>query len=183
MNKKKVLIVGSSAKEYALAKYLAKSEKIDKVYIAPGNVASGEFAERIDIRESSVDELLEFAVKESVDLTIASSSEAIKADIADVFQANAQLIFAPTDKAANFALSRAIAKKFLYKLHIPTPKFGVFDKPQFAMDYAKNANMPIIICSDEDKETSVQAVCTDVKHSKTCINDLFLRNESKVKVY
>lgn len=180
MNKKKVLIVGSSAKEYALAKYLAKSEKIDKVYIAPGNVASGEFAERIDIRENSVDELLEFAVKESVDLTIASSSEAIKSDITEVFQANAQLIFAPSCKSANFALSRSIAKKFLYKLHIPTPKFGIFDKSQFALDYAKNANMPIIVSSDVDSETSIQSVCTDIKQARTCINDLFMRNESKV---
>ena len=119
MNKKKVLIVGSCAKEYALTKFLSKNSQIEKVYIAPGNVASAEFAERIDIRENDVQSLLEFAVKEEISLTIAPSAEAIKADIAGYFQANSQMIFAPGAEAAKFAISRANAKKFLYKLHIP----------------------------------------------------------------
>ena len=182
MNKKKVLIVGSSAKEYALARYLSKNSDIEKVYIAPGNVASEEFAERVDIRENSVEELLEFVVKENVNLTIASSPVAIKADIAGYFQANSQLIFAPLAAASAFATSRAVAKKFLYKLHIPTPKFGIFEKSQLAIDYVKGANMPLLITADDDKENSVRAVCANVSLAKTCISDLFLADEPKVVI-
>ena len=182
MNKKKVLIVGSCAKEYALAKFLSKNSQIEKVYIAPGNVASAEFAERIDIRENDVQSLLEFAVKEEISLTIAPSAVAIKADIAGYFQANSQMIFAPGAEAAKFAISRANAKKFLYKLHIPTPKFGIFEKSALAYDYVNNAKMPLLITTDMDNENSVRSVCTNINLAKTCINDLFLREEPKVVV-
>lgn len=182
MSKKKVLIVGSSAKEYALAKYLLKNKDIEKIYVAPGNVAVGEFAERIDIRENAVQELLEFVIKEGINLTIASSTEAIKADIAEYFQANSQLIFAPTAAASAFSISRSVSKKFLYKLHIPTPKFAIFEKQALAFDYLKNANMPILITADEDKENSVRSVCKDINLSKNCISDLFLQEEPKVVI-
>ena len=180
--KKKVLVVGSSAKEYALAKALAKDENIETVYIAPGNVASEEFAQRVDIREDSVQELLEFAVKEEVNLTIAPSVKAIKADISGFFQANSQLIFAPTAESSNFAIQKGLAKKFLYKLHIPTPKFGIFEKSPLAVDYVKNAKMPLLITADEDSENAVRAVCANVSLAKTCIDDLFLRGEQRVVI-
>ena len=182
MNKKKVLIVGSCAKEYALAKYLSKNSEIEKVYIAPGNIASSDFAERIDIRENDAQGLLEFAIKEEINLTIVPSQEAIRADIAGLFQANSQLIFAPCAEAAKFAISRANSKKFLYKLHIPTPKFGIFEKSSLAYDYVNNAKMPLLITADVDNENSVRSVCANVNLAKTCIDDLFLREEPKVVI-
>ncbi len=182
MNKKKVLIVGASAKEYAVAKYLSKNSNIEKIYIAPGNFMSSEIAQRVDIREDSVQELLEFAIKEDIDLTIASSDKAIKADIAGYFQANSQLIFSPTKSSAQFAVSRSVAKKFLYKLHIPTPKFGIFEKQPLACDYVKSAKMPLLITADEESENSVRAVCSTVQLAKTCINDLFMREEPRIVI-
>ena len=95
-NKKKVLIVGNSAKEHALALKFASYDNVEKIYVAPGSAAIKDFAELVDIREENVQELLKFVIDNSIDLTIASSSIAIKNDIADVFQANRHLIFAPT---------------------------------------------------------------------------------------
>ncbi len=180
MNKKKVLIVGTSAKEYALAKVLSRSSNIAQVYIAPGNIASADFAQRVDIREDAVQELVEFAIKEEIDLTIASSAKAIKADIASFFLANSQLIFAPTAESANFSLSRGIAKKFMYKLHIPTPKFGIFEKQQLALDYLKNLKEPQLITTDFDSENSIRSVCVNINLAKMCIEDVFQSSESRV---
>ena len=180
--KKKVLIVGSSAKEYALAKYFSENELVEQVYIAPGNVASSEFAKRIDIRENSVSELLEFAIKNDIDLTIASSQEALSADIASDFRENSQPIFAPDLNSANIAISKSTAKKFLYKQHIQTPKFGIFEKQQLAIEYLKNANYPLLITTDLDKENSVRAVCNNEIQAKTCINDIFSQNEEKAVI-
>ena len=177
--KKKVLIVGSSAKEYALAKYFSKNEFVEQVYIAPGNSASSEFAKRIDIRENSVSELLKFAIKNDIDLTIASSKEAISADIASDFRENSQPIFAPDINSANIAIFKSTTKKFLYKQHIQTPKFGIFEKQQPATDYLKNANYPLLITSDIDKENSVRAVCNNERQAEICINDIFKQNEEK----
>ena len=103
-NVKKILIVGASAKEYALVKKIKNYGC--EIFVAPGNSVIGEIAQCIDIREDNVDELLAFAVQNSVDLTVVSSEIAIKNNIAELFQANEQLIFAPSAKSAEFALSR-----------------------------------------------------------------------------
>lgn len=176
--RKKVLIVGNSAKEYALAKKF-KSYDCD-IFIAPGNNSFDEIAQCVDIREENVQEILEFALENAIDLTIASSEIAIKNDIAGLFQANEQLIFAPTKFASSFAVSRSAGKKFLYKLRIPTPRFAIFDKLPLAVDYLKTAPMPQVIRTDENSNTADRLVCTTFINAKTFVEDLFCRNENKV---
>lgn len=179
---KKILIIGHSAKEHALAQKLSAYDNVEKIYVLPGNAAMKEFCECVDIREDRPQEILEFALKNEIDLTIVSSKDAIKSDIADLFQANSQLVFAPAAAASVFALSRSAAKKFMYKLHIPTPKFGIFEKQQLAMDYVKNSQYPILISSDEDSDTCVKAVAGNVDLAKRCVEDLFLSDEKKVVI-
>lgn len=180
--KKNILIIGHSAKEHALAEKLKSYDNVEKIYALPGNAAMKEFCECVDIREDRPQEILEFVLENEIDLTIASSNAAIKSDIADLFQANSQLILAPVAAASGFTISRAAAKKFMYKLHIPTPKFGIFEKPQLAFDYVKNAQYPILISSDEDSDTCVKAVATTVDLAKRCVEDLFLSDEKKVVI-
>lgn len=179
MNKrKKVLIVGNSAKEYALIK---KFKIYDcEIFAAPGNSSIAEIAQCVDIREENVQELLEFVLENGIDLTVASSEIAVKNDIAGLFQANEQLIFAPSQAASVFAVSRSAGKKFLYKLRIPTPRFAIFDKLPLALDYLKNAVMPQVIRTDENSNTADRLVCTTFISSKTFVEDLFCRNENKV---
>lgn len=177
-NKKKVLIVGSSAKDYALVQKF-KNYDCD-IVVAPGNSTIKEIAECVDIREENVQELLEYALENAVDLTIASSETAIKNDISGIFQSNNQLIFAPGAKSANIAVSRSAGKKFLYKLRIPTPRFGIFDKLSLAVDYLKNAPMPQVIRADKTIEGRDRLVCTTFTSSKTFVEDLFCKNEEKV---
>ncbi len=178
--KKKILIVGNSAKEYALAKKFLTYDNIEKIYAAPGNAAMKDFAEVVDIREDNIAQLLEFAVENAIDLTVAISELAIKADIASIFQANGQMIFAPTASSAGMTISKSAGKKFLYKLHIPTPRFGIFDKSQLALDYIKNANMPVVIRTDESSIKADRQVCTTVPNARIFTEDLFLSGENKV---
>lgn len=178
--KKNVLIVGSGAAAYAVAKRFASYEDVQNVFVASGNAAMKEFAQVLDIREDNVNELLEFVLENSVDLTIAVSPKAIKADIANIFQQNSQQIFAPSAKSAEFALSRSYCKKFLYKQHIPTPRFGIFEKSSIAMDYIEKAQMPVIISSDEVSDLSVMAVSSSIDCARRCIDDMSMYREEKI---
>ena len=179
MNKrKKVLIVGNSAKEYAVVKKFRKCDC--DIYAAPGNYALKELIECVDIREDNVQEILEFVLENGIDLTIAVSETAIKNDIAGLFQANDQLIFAPSAQSASFALSRSVGKRFLYKLRIPTPRFAIFDKLQPAVDYLKNAVMPQVIRADENSNSADRLVCNTFITAKTFVEDLFFKDEKKV---
>ncbi|MFI3299807.1 MAG: hypothetical protein R3Y28_00150 [Candidatus Gastranaerophilales bacterium] len=180
-NNKKVLIIGSSAKEYALAKKFSEYEHVSEVFVASGNVAMKEFCTCVDIREQNVQELLEFAVSNDIDLTIATSELAIKADIATYFQTNGQLIFAPTAQSADFVISKSLGKKLLYKLRIPTPRFGTYDKEAMANDYLKNSNYPVVIRTDENL-LGDRLVCNSFNFAKTFVSDLFLTGEARVLI-
>lgn len=176
---KKVLIVGDSAGEYTLAEKMCKLGEVSDVFVAPGNDAMKEFCTVVDIRENNVQELLEFALENAIDLTVASSELAIKNDIASVFQQNNQMIFAPSKDSANICLHKSAGKKFMYKTRIPCSKFGIFDKPSLAIDYIKKAGMPIVIKTDEYQENGV-LVCNVFSVAKTFIEDLFESGEKKV---
>lgn len=176
--KKKVLIVGNSAKEYALVKKF-KNYDCD-IFVLSGNSAISELAECVDIREENVQEILEYVLENAIDLTIVTSEVAIKNNIAELFQTNNQLIFCPTAQSAQFTLSRSAGKRFLYKLRVPTPRFGIFDKLPLAIDYLKNAPMPQVIRADENSNSADRLVCTTFATSKTFVEDLFNKDENKV---
>ena len=176
--KKKVLIVGNSAKEYALVKKF-KNYDCD-IFVLSGNSAISELAECVDIREENVQEILEYVLENAIDLTIVTSEVAIKNNIAELFQTNNQLIFCPTAQSAQFTLSRSAGKRFLYKLRVPTPRFGIFDKLPLAIDYLKNAPMPQVIRADENSNSADRSVCTTFAASKTFVEDLFNKDENKV---
>lgn len=176
---KKVLIVGKSATEYTLAKKLSELDEVSEVFVAPGNEAMTEFCNVVDIRENNVTELLEFVLENAIDLTIASSELAIKYDITSVFQQNNQMIFAPTQDSAHICLNKSYSKKFMYKNSIPCPKFGIFDKPQLAIEYVQKSNMPVVIKTDEHQEKGV-LICSSFPMAKKFIDEIFDRNEKKV---
>lgn len=178
---KKVFIIGSSAAEYTLAKKLSASDGIAQIFAAPGMDAMKDFCTIVDIREQNVQELLEFALENAIDMTIAASEIAIKNDIATLFQQNHQMIFAPTKDSANICSHKSVGKKFMYKNRIPCSKFGIFDKASLAIDYAKKANMPIVVKTDENQEKGI-LVCNAFSVAKDFIEDFFEKGEKKVIV-
>lgn len=176
---KKVLIVGSSANEYSLAKKMLELEKVSEVFVAPGNGAMKDFCTVVDIRENNVQELLEFALENAIDLTIASSETSIKEDIASLFQQNNQLIFAPTKSSSFICSNKSTGKKFMYKTQVPCPRFAIFDKASLAVDYVRKSNMPVVIKTDEHQKKGV-LVCSSFSIAKTFIEELFENSEKKV---
>jgi len=177
MKNKKILIVGNL---YSLAQKL--SREVEKVFVAPGTSAMMEFAECVDIREDSTIELLNFALENDIDLTIAVSEKAIAADIATVFQANERLIFAPSAQSADFAISKSQGKRFLYKLQAPTPKFGIYEKLPLAIDYLKDANYPLVVRADNSVDLNDRLCCTNFERAKYFTEELFSSGESKVVI-
>ena len=171
--KKKILIIGNGAKEYALAKKLSQEHEI---FVAPKNGLMDDFAVGVDLRENDINGLLRFAVENNIDMTIPVSQIAIKSDISSVFTANKQSVFAPTSNATRFIYDKGLTKKTLYKLHIPTPKFGIFEKENVASDYLKNQKIPFVIKTDENCSTTV---LTSVRTAKNIINSIYIDKNNK----
>lgn len=180
INRKNVLIIGNCAKEFSLAKKLSELECVENIYVARGNDAMKEFCTCVDISETSPIELLEFAMENDIDLTVVSGEKAIKADIASFFAENGQLVFGPTAQSAEICTNKSIGKKFMYKLRIPTARFGIFEKSNLALDYARNLQMPIVTKTDEHRGVNGTLVCSSYSIAKSFIEESFLRGEQRI---
>lgn len=172
--KKKILIIGNGAKEYALAKKLSNKHEI---YITPTSDTMKEFATCLDIRENNSKELLEFVLENGIDLTVPVSLEALKSNIVELFNCNNQPIFAPAKSAAKLIFDKALAKKVLYKLRIPTPKFGIFEKQNMVLDYIKNLKNPFVIKTDDSNSATV---FTSYNSAKALIEASFIEKNKRI---
>ena len=106
----KVLIVGSGGREHAIALAVSKSEKVDKIYCAPGNAGIGTIAELVPIKAMEFDALADFAEKEKIDLTIIGMDDPLVGGVVDVFESRGLRVFGPNKAAAILEGSKAFPR-------------------------------------------------------------------------
>ena len=121
----KVLLIGSGAREHAIAWKLR--QKIDKedLYIAPGNPGTAELGTNLAISVDDLDGLLRAAVDNRIDFTIVGPEGPLEKGVVDVFTGMGHLIFGPTKAAARVETSKAFAKELMLRYHIPTAEATV----------------------------------------------------------
>ena len=144
----KVLIVGSGGREHAIAWSVAKSDKVDKIYCAPGNAGIAEYAECVDIGAMEFEKLAAFAKENAVDLTIIGMDDPLVGGIVDVFEAEGLRVFGPRKNAAIIEGSKAFSKDLMKKYNIPTAAYENFTSKEEALAYLETAKMPIVLKAD-----------------------------------
>ena len=144
----KLLVIGSGGREHALAWRLKQSPRLQKVYVAPGNggTAREEGVENIAI--SGIPELVEFALKEGIQLTVVGPEAPLAAGVVDAFRAAGLKIFGPTRAAAQLESSKDFAKQFMARHNIPTAAFGTFTDAAAAHAYIDARGAPIVVKAD-----------------------------------
>jgi phosphoribosylamine---glycine ligase len=144
-----ILIIGGGGREHALAWKLAKSDRVRKIYVAPGNggTASGSLIiENIDLNKT--DELISFAKKNHIGLTVVGPEVPLSEGIVDDFQKNNLKIFGPSKAAAQLESSKEFAKDFMHRHNIPTASYQTFTDLNKAKEYVKKNRVPIVIKAD-----------------------------------
>ena len=144
----KILIVGSDLNSLLLAKYIKTQNEEHDIYVTTTDVSAPETYTGLRIRENDVNSIVDFVKYNGIEFTIVMSPMAIINGIADEFRKEEFLIFAPFSEAARITYFNSIAKKILYKLKIPTPKFGIFDRENLAIDYIRRSTFPIVVEND-----------------------------------
>jgi phosphoribosylamine--glycine ligase len=144
----KVLIVGSGGREHALTWKITRSDKVSKVYCAPGNTGTAGLAENIDISSEDIPRLLEFARKERIDLTVVGPELPLTMGIVDEFQKYGLRVFGPDKKAAEIEGSKIFTKNLLKKYHIPTAECEIFSSVSEARVYLEKASFPLVVKAD-----------------------------------
>jgi phosphoribosylamine--glycine ligase len=144
----KVLVVGGGGREHALVWKIAQSPKVSKVYCAPGNAGISEQATILPIKANDLKGLLEFALKEKVDLTVVGPEEPLTKGIVDLFESKGLSIFGSSQKAAEIEGSKAFAKEMMRKYHIPTASYEIFTNRNMAVEYIRKQGTPIVVKAD-----------------------------------
>jgi phosphoribosylamine--glycine ligase len=144
----KILVVGSGGREHALAWKLAQSERIQMVYVAPGNggTASDPRLQNVDITDPGW--LAQFAVKENIALTVVGPEAPLAAGIVNIFREQGLKVFGPTKEAAQLESSKDFAKAFMKRHRIPTADYQTFTDAQQARKYINQKGAPIVIKAD-----------------------------------
>ena len=115
----KVLIVGSGGREHAIAWSVAKSDKVEKIYCAPGNAGIAQYAECVAIGAMEFEKLAAFAKEHEVDLTIVGMDDPLVGGIVDVFESEGLRVFGPRKNAAILEGSKAFSKDLMKKYENP----------------------------------------------------------------
>ena len=144
----KVLVVGSGGRCHAIVEALSKSPQVEKIFCAPGNAGIAALAECVAIKETSVEELKEFALANDIELTVAGPEVALEAGIADVFKANGLRLFGPSKSAARIETSKQFAKDLMKKYEIPTAGYETFEDFDAALEYVKAGSLPTVLKYD-----------------------------------
>ena len=144
----KLLVIGSGGREHALAWRLSQDARIQKVYVAPGNAGTAleDGLENVELHGN--DELLAFAQREHIYLTVVGPEAPLAAGVVDVFRKAGLKIFGPTKAAAQLESSKDFAKRFMTRHDIPTAFFETFSDIAAAHAYVNKHGAPIVIKAD-----------------------------------
>jgi len=143
-----VLVIGGGGREHALAWKLARSKRLAKVFVAPGNAGTACEAGVSNVDLTDIAALVEFAHQEPVAITVVGPEAPLAAGIVDAFRAADLRIFGPTRAAAQLESSKDFAKTFMARHRIPTAAFQTFSDAGAAHAYIDARDAPIVVKAD-----------------------------------
>ena len=172
----KVLVVGGGGREHALAWKLSQSERIQKVFVAPGNGGTARDPNLIDVPITDVNALLQWAQQEKIDLTVVGPEAPLAAGVVDVFRAHGMRIFGPTQAAAQLESSKAFSKAFMKRHGIPTAIYETFTDPALAHAYIDKMGAPIVVKADGLAAGKGVVVAMSAEEAHAAIDFMLLDN-------
>ena len=145
-----ILVIGSGGREHAICWKLKHSKDITNLFIAPGNAGTASLGRNVTIKPTDIPALLEFAKKEQIDLTIVGPEAPLAEGIVDTFRSEGLRIFGPTRAAAQLETSKAFAKDFMKRHHIPTASYEVFraGEEERLAQHLRAASYPLVLKAD-----------------------------------
>lgn len=144
----KLLVIGSGGREHALAWRLLQSNRVEHVYVAPGNGGTALMTGASNIDLSDPEALAAFVLENNVALTVVGPEAPLARGVVDTFRAKGLKIFGPTRAAAQLESSKDFAKAFMVRHNIPTAKYQTFTDPIAAHHYIDTQGAPIVIKAD-----------------------------------
>lgn len=165
----KILVIGSGGREHALVWKLSQSNRVTKIFVAPGNAGTGQVAENVNIGSEDITGLVKFAREKGIDITFVGPEAPLVKGIVPAFEKEGLRIFGPDTHAARLEGSKVYAKNFMKKYGIPTARYEIFQEAKEALSYIEEAGAPLVVKAEglaagkgvvvaESKDEAVNAV-------------------------
>jgi len=140
-----VLVIGGGGREHALADSLARSQRVSRVYCAPGNAGTAGIAENVALSAGNLEALVALAKEKQIALTVVGPEGPLCDGIVDQFEREGLKIFGPTKRAARIEGDKAYAKKLMKLAHVPTAEARVFEHYDQARDYVATRDSGVVV--------------------------------------
>ncbi len=167
-----ILIIGSGAREHALAWKLAQSPRVKKLFVAPGNAGTAAVATNLPIPVSDLTALADAAKRLKIDLTIVGPEGPLAAGIVDLFRSRGLPIFGPTKAAAEVETSKVYAKDLMTKYGIPCARSRTFSWLPEALDYVKRQPAPTVVKADGLAAGKGSIVCQTREEASQALHNI-----------
>ena len=146
-----VLLLGSGGREHAMAWSIAKSDRLDKLFIAPGNPGTAQVGTNVDLDLSNFEAILTFIEENEVSLTIVGPEKPLVDGITDFLEEKGHKVFGPSKVAAQLEGSKKFANEFMKENRIPTADFQTYGRDEFdkALKVIKSKDeYPVVLKAD-----------------------------------
>ncbi|RAP74403.1 phosphoribosylamine--glycine ligase [Paenibacillus montanisoli] len=144
----RIMVIGGGGREHAIVWSLNKSDKVSKIFCAPGNAGIAELAECVPIPVNRFSDLIQFAIDNEVDLVVVGPDDPLAEGIVDAFEAHNIPVYGPRKNAAEIEGSKIFMKNLLKKYEIPTAKYETFTDYESALAYLRQQELPIVVKAD-----------------------------------
>ncbi len=150
MGSTRVLVIGNGGREHALVWKLASERAVSDIVCAPGNAGISRLARCIPVDPADAHAVAEIARREEIDFTIVGPELPLSRGVADVFMAEGDLLFGPTQRAARLESSKVFAKDFMHRYNVPTARYKSCDTAASALAVLRSGEFgfPVVLKAD-----------------------------------
>jgi phosphoribosylamine--glycine ligase len=176
----KILVLGSGAREHAMAWRLARSPRVQRVFLATGNGGTRRDPSFVHLDLDPVKDhaaLAEYVQAEGIAMTLVGPEAPLAAGVVDYFRAKGLKIFGPTRAAARLESSKDFAKQFMKRHGIPTAQFETFSEAGAAHRYVDERGAPIVIKADGLAAGKGVVVAMNLAEAHAAIDTMLLDNK------
>ncbi len=172
-----VLVVGSGGREHALVWKLRQSPRVEKLFCAPGNAGISALATCVEIAATAIEDLLAFAKREGVDLTVVGPEVPLTLGIVDRFEQEGLRVFGPRRNAAMLEGSKVFMKSLLKKHAIPSAGYESFTDREEALRSVEKLGAPLVVKTDGLAAGKGVVVAATVEEARAAV-DLFMKEKA-----
>lgn len=171
----RILVIGRGGREHAIIWSLSRSEKVTKLYCAPGNAGIAALAECVPITEREYTALAEFAKQEAIDLVVVGPDDPLADGIVDELEAHGLRVFGPRKNAAVIEGSKVFTKELLQKYNIPAAGSESFSDYEEALAYLRQQQAPIVIKADGLAAGKGAIVAQTMAEAEQALHDIMVK--------